>query len=799
MKILVVDDQAETADSLAADLRNLTGCEVVSVRGVEAAVEAAGAGDPPDVLITESVLPDGDGFNLREALREACPALRTIFVTEYDLAEYEEYLDGAAVFYKPVDPKALLPALAAAARTPETLPTTAPEAGAAAPGLSSTDSLSTDQRSQSARLRKLVGKEGFTGKLDQFDLVDIIQLCCISKRTGRLQIARRSDRGVLYLRSGQIIHAVTGELQGEAAAYEIVGWSSGQFSFDDGIGPETQTIQTGWEHLVMEAVRRRDERVAAEAVEHQEGDADLANRAIGPYHLRRKIGQGDRTEVFEAVQTSMDRVVALKILSPDFQGNDEAVQHFLASASAKANVQHPSILAVYEAGQHDGIFYYTREFVDGVNLTHLQSEGRTMDDATALQCIKVAAEALSYLNQQKIAHPPLTSDDVYLGRDGRARLNNLASLPDVKTPGTQQDIRALSRMVTDCLPNRAAKGNGMRALLGRMLLEGASGFLSWGALLQGVKALEPRVVPEDAFQLSAKDAASTATVLDARRRQKRTLVLATLGMIAVLWIVASVVYVKFFRVVKAKNFDRMLAVPAGEFIYQKGEREETGAFWIDEYEVTIGQYQQFLDALARNPTTAYEAPNAPKDHQHSNAQWRQIYDAARVAGTYNGAGVDLNCPAVFVDWFDAYAYARWKGHRLPTQVEWEKAARGTDGRVYTWGNNPDEVAKVNTARDYHAEGPAKGETDGFNRWSPVDAMTGDKSPYGVMDMAGNVSEWTAGAAQNGPPDHPVICGGDFGSVEGYDVLRRVTTAPDLTTSERVGFRTVSDSAPTAAK
>ena len=98
-----------------------------------------------------------------------------------------------------------------------------------------------------------------------------------------------------------------------------------------------------------------------------------------------------------------------------------------------------------------------------------------MDDATALQCIRVAAEALSYLNQQKIPHPPLTAEDVYLGRDGRARLNNIATLPDEKTPPTQQDIRSLSRMVGDCLPGTVAATPGLRALLGRMLLEGTAG------------------------------------------------------------------------------------------------------------------------------------------------------------------------------------------------------------------------------------------------------------------------------------------------------------------------------------
>ncbi len=169
---------------------------------------------------------------------------------------------------------------------------------------------------------------------------------------------------------GQIIHAVSGRLEGEEAAYQIVGWSNGQFSFDDGVQPETQTIQGGWEHIVMEGVRRRDEQPARRDRRRAPDAADpsLAGKNIGPYELRRKIGQSERNQVFEAVQTSMDRVVALKILLPEFQQDERAVQTFLAQASAKANVQHPSILAVYEAGHSEGIYYYTREYVDGSNL-----------------------------------------------------------------------------------------------------------------------------------------------------------------------------------------------------------------------------------------------------------------------------------------------------------------------------------------------------------------------------------------------------------------------------------------------
>ena len=285
----------------------------------------------------------------------------------------------------------------------------------------------------------------------------------------------------------------------------------------------------------------------------------------------------------------MDRVVALKVPLPEFQQDEAAVQTFLAQASAKANVQHPSILAVYEAGYSEGLYYYTREYVDGFNLTTLHAQGQTMDDATALQCIKIAAEALSYLNQQKIPHPPLTPDDVYLGRDGRARLNNVATLPgETHTADAAGHPRALADGVRIACRDAPPVTPGLRSLLGRMLLEGSGGFLSWGALLQAVKALEPKVVPEDAFKLSAQDAAAIAAVHDARRRQKRAVLLTTIGMFGLFWLVVLVGYFKFFKQSAPRTFDRLIQVPAGDFIFgSNGQTVTLPVYWIDEYEITI--------------------------------------------------------------------------------------------------------------------------------------------------------------------------------------------------------------------
>ena len=160
----------------------------------------------------------------------------------------------------------------------------------------------------------------------------------------------------------------------------------------------------------------------------------------------------------------------------------------------------------------------------------------------------------------------------------------------------------------------------------------------------------------------------------------------------------------------------MVLIPAGVFIRgtdQGGFDEQPkrsiylDAFMIDRYEVTNAQYAAFVNASG---------------HRKSGPPSRYAKNMARMRGA--------NQPVVYVSWDDAQAYCRWAGRRLPTEAEWEKAMRGTDGRLWPWGN-VEIPAGANWAR----------VDDGYDVTAPVGHFKSDVSPYGVMDGAGNVLEW----------------------------------------------------------
>ncbi len=208
-----------------------------------------------------------------------------------------------------------------------------------------------------------------------------------------------------------------------------------------------------------------------------------------------------------------------------------------------------------------------------------------------------------------------------------------------------------------------------------------------------------------------------------------------------------------------RDLDEMVEVSAGEFLYSEDKTPLTlESFRIGKYPVTNTLYKRFLDA---NP--AYRVP-------YVHADWARPYNWDQEKCIYPEG--KANCPVVLVNWEDAQAYCQWAGKRLPTQQEWEKAARGTDGREWPWG---DEFSSDN----------ANTRESGIGHTTPVGCYPDGTSPYGCLDMAGNVWEWTASSRDE---DTAVVCGGSWFSFQANArCAYRDWLYPDLR-SHFVGFR-----------
>jgi formylglycine-generating enzyme required for sulfatase activity len=221
----------------------------------------------------------------------------------------------------------------------------------------------------------------------------------------------------------------------------------------------------------------------------------------------------------------------------------------------------------------------------------------------------------------------------------------------------------------------------------------------------------------------------------------------------------------------------MVLVPEGEFLYGKNKvRIYLPAYWIDKTPVTNVEFARFMETTEYITTAEKTGIGCAKIHE----KWEDIRGAnwRFPGGGYLGEVSNLeDHPVVQVSWEDAVAYAKWAGKRLPTEQEWEKAARGTDGREYPWGNQEPTHGLCNF--NMH-----EGRTTPVGKYSPQ----GD-SPFGCVDMSGNVWEWTS---SEGEQCGRVLRGGGWSHPAEYVrlVLRSIHAPEERYDTD--GFRCVSE-------
>ena len=214
MEILIVHHDAEFGAQLVQMVKDYTahGCELVDSDA--AALEWGRRHARCALLLTQLEAEGVDGLGLGGALSEIFPGLQTLFLPPYPASEQRFVVTDTKVFPEPIDGEALLEAIARAERAPARAP-------------------------------------------DFFHFADILQMCCLGRRSGAIQMVREAKSGIAFLHGGTIVHAETTGGRGKDALFEIAIWEYVEFAYDRTVRPPVETITAPWDEVLIDALERQ--------------------------------------------------------------------------------------------------------------------------------------------------------------------------------------------------------------------------------------------------------------------------------------------------------------------------------------------------------------------------------------------------------------------------------------------------------------------------------------------------------------------------------------------------------------
>jgi formylglycine-generating enzyme required for sulfatase activity/tRNA A-37 threonylcarbamoyl transferase component Bud32 len=559
---------------------------------------------------------------------------------------------------------------------------------------------------------------------------------------------------------------------------------------------------------------------------------------IGKYELQEFLG-GGMARVYRAHDTVIGRTVAVKILTEEGCADEEIKSRFLQEARLAGNITHDNIISIYDFGEDaEGRPFMVMEFLKGEDLRHAIKSGVTGDTRNKLRIALDVARALEHIHSQNIIHRDIKPDNVHLTTTGTVKLmdfgiskmqNSTRTTTGVVmgTPYYMAPEQVLGRNITPQADVYAFGVLLFELMTGSRPIGGDTVERIFYQILQEPLDIEPMrqaEIPEPIIdlvtRLTEKDPnkrpqgfgevcarirgiihdwdaptrpmktgqESVAALPGARRPWLLPAIAA--AMIAVLAIVYFVVRSMHAPRAPAATsvaaptkagpagktevspkselspsistpVGQMVLVPDGPFLSGKEKQSFTlPAFYIDKTEVTYAAYARFCAEKGR-PVPPGAAGERPED------------------------------PIVDVTFLDAQEFAKWAQKRLPTMQEWEKAARGTDGRLYPWGDVPGSSPPANIAN------PKKGVM-------PVGSYPEGASPYGALNMLGNVWEWVdelrapspealGNLSKLRPPPTAaepwyVILGGSFHERFSDAYLYDFATVPARHHASNIGFR-----------
>lgn len=485
---------------------------------------------------------------------------------------------------------------------------------------------------------------------------------------------------------------------------------------------------------------------------------------IGEYRLKQLLHESPRCRVWLAEQVSVARRVLVDELL-DLSQRDP----FLAEVRAKAAVEHPLVGSVYEAVSEPGLCFFAHELLPGVTLEERKNASQSLAPTRLNLVLRRVAEA--NLQYEALSHATslLGLDAIHLDEHDVVRLKNLA-ITGTRTP--EQSVRDIVNLGNALVPLIADGKPGTTRLLtlaSWMRGEGLETPLSWSQIHEFCDQIEQQL----ADPLPPPPVTQSVARVEGKKLPVGLITVAT-G-IAIVAIIAMAVHVRppKLSVPARVSLPGPVLVAAGNYPTPDGIVEKLPAFKIASHETTIGQYAEFLetvDFLAKeNHETIYDHENQPSTKTtHVPDHWEELFPIAKTSGSWQGRTIALDSPVTGVDWWDASAYADWKKARLPTQEEWFAA-----------------LMKDVTA-------PAGLIPGAF---APVTAETMDRTPNGLIGMAGSVCEWTRRRSPN--PANPlgehlwVIVGGSY-LKPGSNALSREWTNDRSLRRVDLGFRVAFD-------
>ncbi len=447
----------------------------------------------------------------------------------------------------------------------------------------------------------------------------------------------------------------------------------------------------------------------------QEGD-----KVAGRYEIGERIGKGGMGMVFKAYDTLVDEAIALKFMNPKMLRTQRGQRLFIQEAQVARRLRHDNIVAVHDVGTTpEGILYLTMEYVQGQSLRAYLRQHRASRKLVSVR-LAVALmiqilEALSHAHRT-VVHRDIKPENIMLTPGEHVKVLDFGLAKAVDEGEVELRPRHRAKRVVGTFGYAAPEQKQHHKVDLR------ADIYSAGLVLYELLTLR---TPLDAFTETAnvRDdvAPSLLSVLSKALREERDNRWQTADEFRASLMKA---YEESYRqapkpAVQAHSSsgaqastDGMALMEGGSFLMGNDEvpaeapefEAELESFYIDIYPVTVRQYTLFLEQTGRPP---------PKF-------W----------GNSEFSGADQ--PVIGVSWGDANAYAAWAGKQLPTEAQWEFAARGKQNRVYPWGNSEPTPMRANYG-------------DFLNMPSIVAMHDEGATPDGVYDMAGNVYEWTLDA------------------------------------------------------